>query len=274
MNRTRTRTLALAVVVVGLAVGLAGCNQVRSAVETPTEERLTPVPLSDETDRPGIDGDGEGVDPVALVRTHEESLAERNYTLAVSQRVVGPDGAALRESERYREVAVGGRSYWGYVRYEFGAPALQEFGTTDYWSNGSHVATRYDSPLRQPQTRLWATETEPVTDYSNRKRLLALVRAADPSVVERAENGTVVLAGTAATPDGRVRTPPSLTDLRNVSARFRVRPDGSIARWTVTYDATFENRTVRVERDGRLTAVGETTVERPAWVANATVVED
>lgn len=107
MNRTRTRTLALAVVV----VGLAGCNQVRSAIGTPTEERLTPVPLSDETDRPGIDGDGKGVNPVALVLTHEKSLAGRNYTLAVSQRVVGPDGAALRESERYREVAAGGRSY-------------------------------------------------------------------------------------------------------------------------------------------------------------------
>lgn len=267
MNWTRT----LAVVVVVLALGLAGCNQVRSTTETPTQEPLTPVPVSDDTDRPGVNGDE--VDPVALVFAHQQALARTNYTLDVQQRVVGTDGESLRKSTRHREVAVG-QSYWGYVHYEFSAPALQEFGTTDYWSNDTHVATQYDSPLRQPQTRLWETQTEPIDDHSNRKQLLALLRAADPSVVERAENGTVLLSGTAANPDGRVRTPPSLTSIRNVSARFRVRSDGSIDRWSVTYDATLEDRTVRVVQNGRFTAVGKTTVERPAWVANATFVEE
>lgn len=41
------------------------------------------------------------------------------------------DGDRLRETERYRRVARDGETYWGYVRYEFTASALQEFGTTD-----------------------------------------------------------------------------------------------------------------------------------------------
>jgi hypothetical protein len=261
----------LAVVVV-LVVGLAGCNQVLPNQATTTEDTLTPAPLPGDTEQAGINGDD--IDPVVLATVHEERLETTSYTIEVRQRVVGPNGTSLRESTRYREVTPGARQYWGYVRYEFDAPALQEFGTTGYWSNETHVATRFNSPLRRPQTRLWRTRTEPVNDYSNRDELKNLLQAADPSVTERADNGSVLMAGTVATPTWEFRTPPSLTNLRNVSGRFRVQSDGRIERWRVTYTATFENRAVTVVRTGRLTDVGTTTVEQPAWAANATVVQD
>jgi hypothetical protein len=262
------RSRVLAVVVV-LAVGLTGCND----QATPTQDTLTPASLPGGTEQAGIDGDGDDVDPVASAIVHEERLETTSYTIEVRQRVVGPNGTSLRESTRYREVTPGARRYWGYVRYEFNAPALQEFGTTGYWSNETHVATRFNSPLRQPQTRLWRTRAEPVNDYSNGDQLKNLLQAVDPSVTERADNGSVLLVGTVADPTVEFRTPPSLTNLRNVSGRFRVRSDGRIERWRVTYTATFEDRAVTVVRTGRLTDVG-TTVEQPAWAAKATVVQD
>jgi hypothetical protein len=264
------RSRLLVTVVVLLAVGLAGCSQTWSDPATSTQDTVTPVPVPDDTGPAGIDGDD--IDPVVLAIVHTETLETTSYTIEVHQRVVGPGGASLRESTRYREVAPGARRYWGYVRYEFNATALQEFGTTGYWSNETHVATRYDSPVRPSQTRLWRAETEPVNDHSNGDQLINLLRAVDPSVTDRADNGSVLLTGTVASPTGQFRTPPSLTDLRNVSGRFQIRADGRIERWQITYTATFENRPVTIVRTGRLLDIGATTVEQPAWAANATVV--
>lgn len=89
-----------------------------------------------------------------------------------------------------------------------------------------------------------------------------------------ADNGTVLLTGTAAYPSGPFETPPTLTDLGNVSGHFRVQADGTIERWRVGYDADFDGRTVTVVRTGELFAVGEMAVEQPDWVANATAIEE
>jgi len=258
-------------VVIAVTLLIAGCGQF-GGWDSQTPTQLTPVPESN------LSGQSSGSDarfsPESLAFAHASALEGANYTVVVRQRVTNPEGEQLRSMVRYREVGRASTTYWGYVRYEFDAPALQEFGTTDYWSNGTHVATKHNPPLRQAQVRLWDSNSDPIDSPSNSARLRTLLEASDPTVRERDDDGTVVLIGTQRYPDVEFETPPALTNLRNLSARFRVRPDGTVARWRITYEASLDGQPVRVVRTGSVEDIGETNIERPAWVANATVVDD
>jgi len=249
-------------------VVLAGCGAVGGDGVT---ETLTPAPVSEPR---GVDAAvaGDTTDVRLLLRAHADTAESTNYTVRVEQRILGPDRQPLRETVQYREVARGGERYWGYRRANVTVEALREFGTTDYWTNGTHVATRYDSPIQPVQTRLWASEDDPLATPSNSQRLGRLLRATALSVADRSGAGGAVLVGTRT---GRVTgldTPPNLDDPRNLTVRVRVRPSGLIDRWQVQYNATIAEEPVRVVRSGAITATGSTTVARPDWVANATGV--
>jgi hypothetical protein len=262
-----------AVVAVALALLLAGCGQLGSLGSQPTET-ATAVELGERAGaQPGV-GEAD-VDPDVLAGAHADALAATNYTVRVDQRTVGLDGRPLRNTRRYRTVARGGSSYQGLVRYNESVDALQEFGTIDYWRNESHVATRFDSPLRQVQVGIWQpTGSGPVSAPSNGPTLRTLLLATDPTVTQRFDDGTVELTGATEYPGATLDTPPRLTDVRNVSGRFRVRADGVITAWRLAYDATFGWETVRVVRTGTVEAVGATTVSRPAWVDDAVPLDD
>lgn len=266
MDRSRITTVVLVVTLL-----VAGCGQFGgSDSRTPTD--LTPVPESKLSGQAGVNDDTANAESLAF--RHAQALEKPSYTVVVRQRVTTPEGENLRSMVRYREVGRESDTYWGYVRYDFNAPALQEFGTTDYWTNGTHVATKHNPPLRQAQVRLWNSNSEPVDSTSNSARLRAFLKASTPSVAERADNGTVVLTGDQRYPDDKFETPPALRDLRNLSARFRIRPDGTVVRWRVTYEATLDEQPVRVVRAGRIEDINKTDAERPAWVSNATVIDD
>jgi hypothetical protein len=264
----RLATAAVAVVLL-----LAGCSQAGLwGPSTSTPSDVTPVPVPNATDSlADVDG---AVDAYPVVRAHADALARTNYTVRIDQRVVGPDGDRLRATRKYREVSRGAGTYWGYVRYNVSVETLREFGTTDYWTNGTHIATRFDSPLRQVRTRLWESESSgPVSTPSNSRQLLAVLQATDPTV-ERPENGTVRLAGTTSYPQGQFAMPRAVSNPRNVSSRLWLRGDGAIVRWRFAYDATFSDETVRIVQTGEITAIGETEVDRPGWVDDATSFDD
>lgn len=258
----------LAIAALALTLLLAGCGQIGGF---DSQQTVTPVPL-DEGAGTGISETGVAPDVVAAA--HAEALTPTNYTLRTRQRTSGPDGRTLRTTRRYREVGVGGTSHWGFVRYNATVPVLQEFGTVDYWRNESHVATRFDSPLRQVQVGIWQPEgTGPIAAPSNAPTLRTLLVASDADVAERFSNDTVRLTGSSQYPRTTVETPPRLTDVRNVSGDFRVRADGVITEWRFAYDATFGGERVRVVRTGRIEGFGSTAVERPEWVADATSLD-
>lgn len=262
MNR-RT-ALGLAAVVV-----LAGCSGLGTGGQQSTE--VTPVPAG-EIDQSQVELTEGIVDAQSTVWGHTETALSTNYTVRVTQRTAWPNGTGLREMRRYREVARGSGSYRGYVRFDTTVPALQEFGTTAYWTNGTAVATRFDNPLRPVQTRIWTTNSSgPVDSPSNSPALRYLLRTTSPTVAERGDDGEVTLAGGQSAPQ-RLEIPPNLERPRNLTARFRVRSDGLIHRWRVAYNATFRGETVRVVRTGRIVDTGETVVRRPPWVDNATPV--
>jgi hypothetical protein len=262
-------TAAVAVVLV-----LAGCSQAGlwEPSASPSTE-VTPIPVPNATGSL-VDVDGE-VDAYAVTRAHADALAVTNYTMRVNQRVVGPDGDQLRTLQEYREVSRGAGAYSGYVQYNVSVEALREFGTTHYWTNGTHIATRFDSPLRQARTKLWETESNgPVSTPSNSRQLLAFLQATEPPATDSLENGTVRLTGAARYPSGQFAMPPALSNPRNVSSRLHVRGDGVVVRWRFAYDATFSGETIRVVQTGEITAIGETAVDRPRWIDNATSFED
>ncbi|MFW5963388.1 MAG: hypothetical protein ACOCQM_00885 [Natronomonas sp.] len=260
----------LAIAALALTLLLAGCGQF-GAFDSQQTGTATPVPLEE--------GAGTGISdtqvtPDVVAAAHAEALTPTNYTLRIRQRTSGPDGRTLRTTTRYREVGTGGTSHWGFVRYNATVPVLQEFGTVDYWRNESHVATRFDSPLRQVRVGIWRPEdTGPIVAPSNAPTLRALLIASDADVAERFSNDTVRLTGSSQYPGATVETPPQLTDVRNVSGDFRVRADGVITEWRFAYDATFGGERVRVVRTGRIESLGSTTVERPEWVADATSLD-
>jgi hypothetical protein len=64
------------------------------------------------------------------------------------------------------------------------------------------------------------------------------------SITNRADNSSVRLSDTRADPPTDFQSPP-LTDIRSVSGRFRVRSDGVVVGWRITYDATFQDEPVR-----------------------------
>jgi hypothetical protein len=137
--------------------------------------------------------------------------------------------------------------------------------------NGSVVATRYRDQSGETEHVRWPAESGgPVTDLSGRGSLEQLLRAVDLTVVERTAAGGVVLAGPAFREGDRLVTPLFVEEPRNVSVRLVVRKDGTVTDQRVAYDATLGSRSVRVVREFRVTAIGETTVDRPPWVENAT----
>lgn len=258
----RYAALSLAVV-----LALAGCSALGTGGQQPTE--VTPVPAG-EIDRSQVALTEGVVDAQSTVWAHSEAALSTNYTVRVTQHTVWPNGTDLREMRRYREVARGGTSYRGYVRFDTAVPALKEFGTTAYWTNGTAVATRFNNPLRQMQTRIWRTNSNgPVDSPSNSPQLRYLLQATSPTVT--ADDEVVTLAGSQPAPQ-RLELPPNLEEPRNLTTRFRVRGDGLIHRWRVAYNATFGGETVRVVRTGHILDTGETTVHRPAWVDSATRV--
>jgi hypothetical protein len=257
----RCTALGLATVLV-----LAGCSGLGTGGQQPTA--VTPVPAG-EIDQSQVKLTGGVVDAQSTVWAHSEAALSTNYTVRVTQRTAWLNGTGLREMRRYREVARGGTNYRGYVRFDTAVPALQEFGTTAYWTNGTAVATRFNNPLRPVQSRIWTTNSSgPVDSPSNSPRLRYLLQATGPTVAED-DDEAVTLAGSQPTPQ-RLEMPPNLEEPRNLTTQFRVRGDGLIHRWRVAYNATFGGETVRVVRTGRIVDTGETAVRRPAWVDNAT----
>jgi hypothetical protein len=256
-------------VVVAFVLLLSGCGQIATPDTASETTTVAPQEVGNQT---GITASR--VYPATVAANHADSLATQTYTVRITQRTETAEGRLLRRTHRYREVGRGGDAYRGFVRYNTSVDALREFGTIGYWRNETHVATRFKSPLRPVQTALWPSERSgPVPAPSNAPGIQSLLRTTSPTVETRYANGTVVLAGTAPAPEKRLETPPELTDFGTLSTRFHVRADGIVTRWWVTYEATFRDRTVSVVRTGRITDIGDTVVERPQWLANATTFD-
>lgn len=253
-------------IVVTLALVFAGCS---GFVGQDSPETVTPaaVPTDGGEYPPGVSEDT--VVPPVLASAHARSLARTNFTLVNRQRVTDRNGTTIRESNHTRYVATNNTAYAG--RFRQTGTELDTFTTRiDYWTNGSIVAARYDERTNRPRTVQWEVRDDgPVSDLSERRTILGIGEAVDLAVAERFDGG-VVLVGTRFTNPDRLVTPLFVSEPRNASVRMRVRHDGTVEALRLSFDAERSDQRVHVIQEIRVRNVGSTTVEQPAWTANAT----
>ncbi|WP_254822303.1 DUF7537 family lipoprotein [Haloglomus halophilum] len=241
---------------------LAGCNAL-SAPSSGTET-LTPaaVPEGVPTAAPGVPA-AEGVtalDADRLLAADERRREATSYRLMRAVEIRGRNWTT--RIDRDRRVAADGTIY---ERVETeGSPGLTPaVARSELWKDGSTVFVRtYD----QDGTRIERGPFPSVPGHFRRWVLLReqLVTGGEYRVERTAEG--VVLRTAEPPPVGEAVIPISLGEPRNVTAQLAVEESGLIRSLRLRYDTTFQGETVRVEITHRLTAVGNTTVDRPDWV--------
>lgn len=267
-----------------LLVALAGCSSVAVGTESPT---VTPVdvpgggtPAGDTATAtpegrlaPGLT-EAAVVDPFALAGAHRDALGNRSFTV-LSSRTIRDGNETLRRVERTVEVAPGKTPYYLMQTAE-SAPAYPVGSATDrveLWFGGVRAVYRVGS--EDPRYRVDSTASigGPVSDITAHDRLVTVygglnwrVTARDVDSIGKAY---YVLRADRATDESALAVPPLLSDPRDVSARAVVTGDGRVRDLRLRYDATVDDRTVRVERTMRFRLIGITTVERPDWFETA-----
>ncbi|MFC7176660.1 hypothetical protein [Halosegnis marinus] len=135
-------------------------------------------------------------------------------------------------------------------------------GRGEVWTNGSAVYVRTYAPdgTRIERGRL---PSEP-RHYALLTELRGRLLRAGEFRAEPTDGGAVLRSAGDLTLSGNP-VAFSVGDPRNVTARVTVAESGLVESVRVAYDAPFRGEFVRVEIRHRVVAVGETTVERPAW---------
>jgi len=274
-EQTRTRVGTVAVLAV-LAV-LAGCSSLPVDAQHRSTATLTPVSVPEQTPTTDADTDADervlapgltaaGVrDPGRLSRVHENTLVGQSFTVGQNTTVEGPNGTLSRWDSRVRVTA--GRDRYHSLRVaetssEYPVSALRP--RLEIWFDGSAM---YFRGVRDGNVTYARQRGNALGDLSHRDRMYALY-ASFETRVERVDDGYRVVGTRLASPT--VLNAPLLLEAppeRHVLATLT--PDGRLRDYRVAYDATFDNRRVRLTRRVRFSNVGATTVSRPAWYGKA-----
>lgn len=243
----------------GLAV-LAGCGGVFGDVGPSTGPGPTTATPSFVA-APGITHDGVK-DPARVARAHAASLAGQSYTVRAELTVLGPDGTERGGSVTVLRTAAGGDrfAYKYNARGRFPPDTIAQPDVEAY-ANGTHTFERQTRP-NETAYRAYVTEdvgyAEALRDPSAVRRYLAIGGTAS---VERVDHrGWIAYRVRAAEPEGR-RTVEAVVDTFGLVHELEATvpltdlysaPAGGTVRYTVSYSA-----------------VGDTTVEPPAWFEEA-----
>jgi len=252
-----------AVVLVVVAVALAGCSGVVPGDRsTPAEATPAPVPTEGVSYPPGVSPHGQA--PGVLASVHADNLAETNYTVTTRRRIAGPDG--VKTVTHRRRVAAGGDRYVGDIRRSDTTGELLRPGRVDYWSNGTTAVQRLgDADAITKRRQLQSRDATLLYDPGYRLEIESLVAATRLRIASRTPRGGVVLRSDRVSRSEWLPVPTGVMHPSNASVEMRVRYDGVVVAWRVAYDGAVRGESVRVVRTTRVTAVGTTTVERPAW---------
>ncbi|UPW01498.1 hypothetical protein M0R88_05180 [Halorussus gelatinilyticus] len=297
------------VLAVGLLVVLSGCNAFPGGEAEPTTRATTHADgtISAETtagDRSGTEADAsaddstttesaeaalppglstDGVtDAAALAAAHERALENRSYTYDRDVRVVAANGTRLGRWGQHTQVGAE-RLRFNHTQTGDGVSvAGVTIEDSRVYTNGSVTytsASAYRDGYRVASGRGFAATT-----FSSEQLLADALNASETSVTPVAapeETGGVSSDGqwyrVRASGESRTftyRTPNGTAEVNatNVTATALVAPSGFVR--NVTYEYDFERGNVSGHRTMtvRYSGVGETTVEVPAWVAEAKAV--
>jgi hypothetical protein len=260
----------LRVLAVAVLLAVAGCNAPASD-PTPDATPVTPAPVPASTATgptvfaPGVTDEGV-TNPPRLARTHAQTLDTTSYT--VNQTLVRRfDNGTVRSRyatrARFAEEQARFRASLRQVDHEDGERTVQRtrrFGDGDRAYVASTEGNRTDYRLlRYPDGEPRPPSNVYVRNLTNPGTIERLFTLVDTYTVETfTENGTRY---------AHLRTvePETLSPLQNVTLSATVSERGVVTRYRLDYSVT---RTARVETTVVVsyTNLGNTTVERPAWV--------
>jgi hypothetical protein len=263
----------VAVLSVCLLLVLAGCNALPggggSTAETTTES-VGETTVSDADLPPGLSASGV-TDARMLAEAHEDALSGRSYTYDREVRTVAANGTELGRWGQHTQVGAD-RLRFNHTQtgtgVSVGGLAIND---TRIYTNGSVTfwnTSAYAEGFRRDEGRGFAENT-----FSSTQLLAEILNASETSV-EQVERDGATRFRVRADSDAQTFTynaPNGTTDVNatNVTATALVDSTGLVR--NVTYEFDFVRGDVSGHRRMtiRYSAVGETEVAVPAWVADA-----
>lgn len=215
---------------------------------------------------PGVN-ESEITDALALVTAHQRTLDNTSYTLSTSVTYRRPNGSLVSQGYTATQVAPGADSYY--------AVTTQTVKNETRW----FAEERYDLAVWANETDSVAARTVPDEDttyyWTSRERagfepnaqwdlLYAALGSGGGAVVGQVERDGTTLTKIVSTPTEAERSP-------RLGYEFTALVDsqGVVRSIQTLHRSIVEDRPVVVSRTVRVSAMGNTTVERPAWFQQA-----
>lgn len=262
-----------------LLVVLAGCSGISGPA--PTESgTVTPAPIPSSTATPMADQarlpDGVSVvvgitEPWDVTIRSAELLSNQSHTIHVREEARYANGSLRWRLDRIRRVA-DTRTYTierhhGHDRpgWTFAGMDRVEIYTTDgrdptaaraYWALTDDGETQY--------------ATFDAVGRSNRRQLFQLLSRFETRVTGRVTRHNTTMYRVEAESRGephKMKYVDRTERARNVSLSLLIDRRGLIHEWRVAYTVVADGREIRYVRLVRVTNIGTTTVDRPAWVS-------
>jgi hypothetical protein len=262
----------LAVSVLFAGCSLFGAPENGQRTLTPVSVPATDVEASDDAPLPPSVARSGVADPTALVAEHRRTLLETSFVVVSNTTIVGANETLWRSTVRVR-VEDGGERYHYVLEssasdsYRMSAPAER----IEWWYDGERVLERYQLGPDEVQFGYDADPSVggPFQDPTDANRIFTLFAQVGGEPVGRTTRDGATLRrinGTAETAPVTLRHAASS---REFAYNALVDSSGVVRSYRLSYRATFDNRSIRVHREVRFVAIGNTTVPRPAWYERA-----
>lgn len=224
---------------------------------------------------PGVNESGI-TDPLALVDAHQQTLDNTSYTLSTSVTYRRPNGTLASQGYTAMRVAPGASSYYAVTTQtvENGTPWFaEERYDLAVWANETDgVAARQVSG--EETTYHWTSRERAGFDPNTQWDLLyAALGSGGGEVVGQFERNGTTLTKIVSSP-----TESEVSPRLGYEFTALVDSQGVVRSIQTLHRTIIEDRPVVVSRTVRVSAMGNTTVERPAWfqqaVENRTTSDD
>lgn len=280
------RTLLVLLVALG-ASGAAPAAWVAPGSSAPTNGSMTPDPpgaspsqatttaQENETEYPpGLSDEGV-TDPLAFADAHRGTLWNTSYTVTATYTVQRPNGTIVSHTLTTTRVGPGGSPYYAVSSAsrsnESRAPGLTGYDIA-VWANETVAVTARDTGDGEVVYRQTRRDRAPFRVDRQWELLYSAVGTTDTAILQRFERGETTLFRVAST--GRTGSESASLQRSRYGFVAVVDAEGVVRSFQQRYRTTFRDRPAVVSRTVQVTAIGNTTVERPDWyeraAANAT----
>jgi hypothetical protein len=251
-----------------MLVLLGGCGEVFDAT---SEEPAGVTPASVPTDGPLSDIPGlsaTGItDPSTLTHAHAAALSNTSFTVRSTQTLTAANGTRLIDKTSVQRVRSDHRHWRTETTYNgmeagfFQTPIEH----TNSWFNGSHVFFQLQGP-NGTEYRVFPGGINP----TDRQRLFSYYLQAEATTVSLV-NGTIRLHATIVSEHEQSAWQPRV-NITERTITVTMTETGRVTQYRVEYTGRLAKApatVVKGRRTVQFTALGETTVERPEWIATA-----